>query len=132
MEGKRAFLLCALTIGSHAIALVAVGLAAVGLLVSSSFAISLLAVALVVAVALSAMLIAGQRRLLLSVRHNSTRQMTDQALLHSLHVVTSGVGAAPEFRVDSVDNLALGHLLRDHLAAKFDSLDQLACKLHLP
>lgn len=77
------------------------------------------------------MSIALQDGLLLAVRNDSARQMTDQALLDPFNVVGSRISAAPESRVDAVYDIAFGELLWDDPAAHFDGVDGLGCELHM-
>ena len=83
------------------------------------------------AVALAGMPIAVQNGLLLAVRDDSACQVTDQVLLDPLNVVGSCVGAAPESRIDAVDDVAFGDLLWNDFAAHFDGIDGLGRELHV-
>lgn len=68
---------------------------------------------------------------LLAVGDNPARQVADQALLDSLYVVGSCVGAAPEASVDAVDDVAASDLRRNNLAARFDGVDGLGRERHV-
>lgn len=69
--------------------------------------------------------------LLLAVRDDSARQVTNQALLDPLNVVGPRVGAAAEPCVDAVDDVALGDLLRNDLTTRFNSVDRPGRELHM-
>ncbi|PNH60426.1 hypothetical protein VD0002_g7196 [Verticillium dahliae] len=74
---------------------------------------------------------AGQGHLLpFAVCNDAARQVADQALLDPLDVVGPYIGSAAEPRVDAVDDLALGELLRYDFAARFDGGDGRRDELH--
>lgn len=110
-----------------AVALMAIGGVAIAIVVITRLVISDRAVAILSGNSF----ISLSGHILSTIGGDAASEMTDQALLDPFHIIRSCVGAAAETRVDAVDDIALSNLVRNDLAASFDSINAARSELHL-